>query len=143
MAYDRADGRRIDGRNILVDREQARVDKYWLPRRLGGGKGGEKRRNRDEEKYLKDCRKEFREAIKKQDEAKTDAKVSNPENNKTDPLPTKRQKVEEAPVAPNAGYISTTLKQHLGTAEGKRSSTNGAGKTEAKHHAMPREPMVA
>lgn len=138
MAYDRADGRRIDGRSILVDRELARVDKYWLPRRLGGGKGGDKRRNREEEKYLKEIRKEFRDANKKQDESK----VSNPENNKTDPLPSKRQKVDES-VAPNAGYISTTLKQHLSVpAEGKRSTTNGAGKTEAKHHAMPKEPTV-
>lgn len=65
MAYDRADGRRIDGKSILVDKELARTDKYWLPRRLGGGKGGDKRRNREEDKYLREIRKEFRDTIKK------------------------------------------------------------------------------
>jgi len=65
MAYDRADGRRIDGKSILVDKEMARTDKYWLPRRLGGGKGGDKRRNREEDKYLREIRKEFRDTIKK------------------------------------------------------------------------------
>lgn len=44
LAYRRADHKRIDDRNILVDMEQARIDKYWYPRRLGGGKGGESRR---------------------------------------------------------------------------------------------------
>ena len=40
LAYDKADGKRIDGVHILVDWELARIDKKWLPRRLGGGKGG-------------------------------------------------------------------------------------------------------
>lgn len=38
----KADGRKIDGRRILVDRELGRTKKQWLPRRLGGGKGGER-----------------------------------------------------------------------------------------------------
>lgn len=43
MAYNKGDGRKIDDCYVLVDKELARIDKYWLPRRLGGGKGG--RRN--------------------------------------------------------------------------------------------------
>jgi len=43
-AVKNADGRRVDGRNILVDREFGRTKKQWLPMRLGGGKGGESRR---------------------------------------------------------------------------------------------------
>lgn len=41
-AYKRADGKRIDGRRVLVDVERGRTHKGWLPRRLGGGLGGRK-----------------------------------------------------------------------------------------------------
>lgn len=41
-AYKRADGKRIDGRRVLVDVERGRTYKGWLPRRLGGGLGGRK-----------------------------------------------------------------------------------------------------
>ena len=39
-AYKMGDGKRIDGRKVLVDVERGRTVKGWLPRRLGGGKGG-------------------------------------------------------------------------------------------------------
>lgn len=39
-AYKRADGRRIDGRRIIVDVERGRTVRNWKPRRLGGGLGG-------------------------------------------------------------------------------------------------------
>ena len=39
-AYKRADGKKIDGRRILVDVERGRTVKGWVPRRLGGGLGG-------------------------------------------------------------------------------------------------------
>ena len=71
IAYNRGDGRKIDGVNVLVDKEMARIDKYWVPRRLGGGKGGEKRKNKDEELYVKNIKKELRE----QAEALTDKKL--------------------------------------------------------------------
>ena len=64
-AVRRGDGRRLDGRNILVDKELARIDRYWLPRRLGGGKGGEYRRNREEENYIREIKRELREQWKK------------------------------------------------------------------------------
>ena len=38
-AYKDADGRKINGRRILVDVERGRTVKGWLPRRLGGGLG--------------------------------------------------------------------------------------------------------
>eukprot|EP00920_Eleutheroschizon_duboscqi_P012411 GHVT01029576.1.p1 GENE.GHVT01029576.1~~GHVT01029576.1.p1 ORF type:complete len:370 (+),score=75.46 GHVT01029576.1:181-1290(+) len=38
-AYKRADGKKIDGRRVLVDVERARTVPGWLPRRLGGGRG--------------------------------------------------------------------------------------------------------
>lgn len=47
-AIRRADGRRIDGRRIIVDREFGRTSKTWLPRRLGGGKGELRRDEKDE-----------------------------------------------------------------------------------------------
>lgn len=34
-AYKHADGRKIDGRRVLVDVERGRTVKGWLPRRLG------------------------------------------------------------------------------------------------------------
>lgn len=42
-AYKHADGKKIDGRRVLVDVERARTVKGWLPRRLGGGLGGTRR----------------------------------------------------------------------------------------------------
>ena len=43
-AISKGDGRRVEGRRILVDRELGRTKMSWVPRRLGGGKGGETRR---------------------------------------------------------------------------------------------------
>lgn len=43
-AFKRADGKKIDGRRVLVDVERGRTDKKWLPRRLGGGLGGNSRK---------------------------------------------------------------------------------------------------
>mmetsp|Transcript_1298 Transcript_1298/g.2110 ORF Transcript_1298/g.2110 Transcript_1298/m.2110 type:complete len:353 (-) Transcript_1298:304-1362(-) len=40
MAYKRADGKKIDGRRILVDVERGRTVQKWRPRRFGGGLGG-------------------------------------------------------------------------------------------------------
>lgn len=34
-AYKHADGKKIDGRRVLVDVERARTVKGWLPRKLG------------------------------------------------------------------------------------------------------------
>jgi len=42
-AYKDADGRKIDGRRVLVDKERGRVQQEWRPRRLGGGRGGTRR----------------------------------------------------------------------------------------------------
>eukprot|EP01116_Phalansterium_solitarium_P015543 TRINITY_DN343_c0_g1_i2.p1 TRINITY_DN343_c0_g1~~TRINITY_DN343_c0_g1_i2.p1 ORF type:complete len:335 (+),score=34.04 TRINITY_DN343_c0_g1_i2:95-1099(+) len=38
-AYDQGDGRKIDGRRVVVDVERGRTTKHWRPRRLGGGLG--------------------------------------------------------------------------------------------------------
>lgn len=38
-AYKQADGKKIDGRRVLVDVERSRTVPNWIPRRLGGGKG--------------------------------------------------------------------------------------------------------
>merc|ERR1711892_848707 len=42
-----ADGKKIDGRRVLVDVERGRTVKGWLPRRLGGGLGGTRRGGAD------------------------------------------------------------------------------------------------
>ena len=41
-----------------MDKEQARIDKRWLPKRLGGGRGGETRKaNQEEKDLIKEIRK--------------------------------------------------------------------------------------
>ncbi|KAJ8245837.1 hypothetical protein GJAV_G00260830 [Gymnothorax javanicus] len=46
-AYKHADGKKIDGRRVLVDVERGRTVKGWQPRRLGGGLGGTRRGGAD------------------------------------------------------------------------------------------------
>jgi U1 small nuclear ribonucleoprotein len=48
-AYKESDGRKIDGRKVMVDCERGRVVENWLPKRLGGGKG--ESRKTIEDKY--------------------------------------------------------------------------------------------
>merc|ERR1712217_731001 len=38
-AYKQGDGKKIDGRRVMVDVERGRTVEGWLPRRLGGGRG--------------------------------------------------------------------------------------------------------
>lgn len=45
--YKHADGKKIDGRRVLVDVERGRTVKGWLPRRLGGGLGGTRKGGAD------------------------------------------------------------------------------------------------
>jgi len=45
-AYKCTDGMRIEGKRVLVDIERGRSIPGWLPRRLGGGRGGEARATR-------------------------------------------------------------------------------------------------
>jgi U1 small nuclear ribonucleoprotein len=42
-AYKHADGRKIDGRRILVDVERGRTVKDWKPRKIGGGLGSSRK----------------------------------------------------------------------------------------------------
>lgn len=44
MAYKHGDGKKIDGRRVIVDVERGRTVTGWLPRRLGGGLGGTRNR---------------------------------------------------------------------------------------------------
>jgi len=58
-AIQKADGRKVDGKRILVDREMGRTSERWFPRRLGGGKGGESRRS-DADYIVKEVQRELR-----------------------------------------------------------------------------------
>ncbi|XP_054165425.1 U1 small nuclear ribonucleoprotein 70 kDa-like [Oppia nitens] len=75
-AYKHADGKKIDGRRVLVDVERGRTVKGWLPRRLGGGLGGTRKgapdenirhsgrddgRTEDRDKYEKESRRHSRD----------------------------------------------------------------------------------
>lgn len=46
-AYRRGDGRKIDGRRVVVDVERGRTVPGWLPRRLGGGIGDTRKGGKD------------------------------------------------------------------------------------------------
>jgi hypothetical protein len=56
VALDRADGRKVDNRRVVVDYERGRTKQEWVPRRLGGGKG-DKRRDRETERIIRDLKK--------------------------------------------------------------------------------------
>ena len=60
VAYNQANGRNIDDHKVIVDMELGRTDKYWYPTRLGGGRGAETRRNKDEGVYIKEIKKEMK-----------------------------------------------------------------------------------
>jgi hypothetical protein len=44
--------------------EQGRTDKYWYPKRLGGGRGGDTRRDKQDEEFIKDIKKELKNTPK-------------------------------------------------------------------------------
>lgn len=56
VALERGNGRRVDGARVIVDYERGRTKTDWIPRRLGGGKG-DKRRDRETERLIRDLKK--------------------------------------------------------------------------------------
>merc|ERR1712146_419834 len=64
-AYKQGDGKKIDGRRVMVDVERGRTVEGWLARRLGGGRGpgrqgkpGKKKRRLQELKEQREKAKE-------------------------------------------------------------------------------------
>ena len=57
VALERGNGRKVDGARVTVDYERGRTKTDWIPRRFGGGKGGDKRRDRETERLIRDLRK--------------------------------------------------------------------------------------
>ncbi|CAD7926111.1 unnamed protein product [Amoebophrya sp. A120] len=51
-AYKDGDGRKIDGRRVMVDIERGRTSEGWFPRRLGGGRGSGRKPKGDKAKKL-------------------------------------------------------------------------------------------
>lgn len=83
VALDRGKGRRVDGRRVEVDQERGRVKHDWLPRRLGGGRG-DTRRNRDEERMVRELKRSHpflkeksRSRERSQERKKNDLKMEN------------------------------------------------------------------
>lgn len=72
-AYKQADGKKIDGRRIIVDTEKGRASRGWRPRRLGGGIGysrashEEKRLIREREASLRGDRDRERDRSRERD----------------------------------------------------------------------------
>ena len=80
-AVHRRDGRRIDGRRILVTKEMGRTSERWKPRKLGGGKGGESRRA-DGDWIIREVQREIRKEREDQEDRKREER---PAHTKTDP----------------------------------------------------------
>ena len=68
-AYKHADGRKIDGRRVLVDVERGRTVKDWKPRRLGQGLGSS-RKERPKQTKAEKAEKRRLEALKARAEAR-------------------------------------------------------------------------
>jgi U1 small nuclear ribonucleoprotein len=60
VALERGNGRKVDGERVIVDYERGRTNKDWLPRKLGGGKG-DSRRDREQERIIRDLKKNTEE----------------------------------------------------------------------------------
>jgi U1 small nuclear ribonucleoprotein len=56
VALERGNGRKVDGRRVVVDYERGRTKQEWVPRRFGGGKG-DKRRDRETERLIRELKK--------------------------------------------------------------------------------------
>jgi hypothetical protein len=56
VAIEKGNGRRVDGRRVICDYERGRTKSDWIPRKLGGGRG-DTRRDRDEEKMIRELKK--------------------------------------------------------------------------------------
>ena len=79
VAYNQGNGRRIDGNRVLVDYEKGRTIEAWLPRRLGGGEGGDQRRSKKHEQMIRTLKKKLppsrsrsREKEREREERKTE-----------------------------------------------------------------------
>merc|ERR1719258_979188 len=61
-AYKQGDGKKIDGRRVMVDVERGRTVEGWLPRRLGGGRGpGRQGKLSKKKKKLQEAEKKAKE----------------------------------------------------------------------------------
>jgi len=73
-AYKQGDGKKIDGRRVMVDVERGRTVEGWLPRRLGGGRGpgrvgkmGKKKKKQMEQQKEREKEKERAERDEKRE----------------------------------------------------------------------------
>ena len=80
VAVSRGDGRRVDGKRVTVDYERGRTRDDWRPRRLGGGKG-DTRRDRNEEKLIRELKKTH-PAFKERSRSRTQDKRNGKEEDK-------------------------------------------------------------
>ncbi|CAK9080048.1 unnamed protein product [Durusdinium trenchii] len=80
-AYKQGDGKKIDGRRVMVDVERGRTVEGWLPRRLGGGRGPgrqgkpakkKQRRLAETTEKLKEKEKEEKKEKKEKDKGEKD-----------------------------------------------------------------------
>ncbi|CDW74288.1 u1 small nuclear ribonucleoprotein 70 kda-like [Stylonychia lemnae] len=101
VALERGNGRKVDGARVVVDYERGRTKTDWIPRRLGGGKG-DKRRDRETERQIRELKKtlpQLRSRSRSQDKNK-----STNTNHNSDKLTLKQ---EETPSTTNGQNIKS------------------------------------
>lgn len=98
-AYRSGNGRWVDNRRVITDREKGRTDKEWLPRRLGGG-DGETRYSREDARQRRDIIKKFK--TKEREERKHLEPEPEKEKSNGNSHPHVGQKREREPEVPAA-----------------------------------------
>merc|ERR1711988_1128936 len=73
-AYKQGDGKKIDGRRVMVDVKRGRTVEGWFPRRLGGGRGpgrvGKPKKKKEKDKEKEKDRDEKKEKDRDREEKK-------------------------------------------------------------------------
>mmetsp|Transcript_73287 Transcript_73287/g.174639 ORF Transcript_73287/g.174639 Transcript_73287/m.174639 type:complete len:298 (+) Transcript_73287:92-985(+) len=103
-AYKQGDGKKIDGRRVMVDVERGRTVEGWLPRRLGGGRGPgrqgkpskkKQRRLAETTEKLKEKEKEEKDKKKDKDKDKDKDKEKDKDDDKKADRTREREKEKE------------------------------------------------
>jgi len=131
-AVRRADGRKIDGYKIIVDREFGRTKKGWYPRRLGGGKG-EARKNRADEYEIRKLQRE----IDDEEELKIKNQQSSAMKNDTLDTPLK---IETKPSMEEGQLDAEENPSDEKWRDRKRQNGRRGGRSRSRSHSRSRSP---
>eukprot|EP00913_Durusdinium_trenchii_P029413 g27572.t1 len=132
-AYKQGDGKKIDGRRVMVDVERGRTVEGWLPRRLGGGRGPgrqgkpakkKQRRLAETTEKLKEKEKEEKKEKKEKDKGEKDkGKEKEKAKEKDDDRKDRRDREKEKERSASVNVLAVAI----ATAESERKQAEAAG----------------